>query len=245
MYLKKVFPCIGMLLLALFCAGCSVAPKGQAIYDPYETVNRGTHAVNKGIDSVLIRPASLGYRAVIPEDVSGIMSNVAQNLRAPKNIANNLLQANIKGAAQNLMGFALNTTIGIAGVGDVASSIGLPAVHTSFDETLFVYGVPEGAYTEFPIFGGGVAPNERASVGFVVDAVLNPLGLSSDQRRLNNFAQVADFMKLRGDLSPQIDALFYESEDSYSLSRETYLQLRRFQLGDRSNETFIDPYEDF
>ena len=152
-------------------AGCSVAPPGTDIHDPFEAQNRAVHAFNKDIDRALVRPVAQ-VAAAAPEGLTTPVINFSDNVALPGMVLNGLLQGDIDGAATNAFRFALNTTIGVLGLADPAGALGLTEVETDFGETLAVWGVPEGAYLELPLIGPST---ERDAFGRLVDAVIDPL----------------------------------------------------------------------
>ena len=234
------------LAMLIGLSACSVPAPGGApggIHDPYEEANRRNHQFNLAIDRGVVRPAGKGYTRVVPEPVSDTVSNFANNLNLPGMVANNLLQGNFGGALQNSLRFVVNTLFGIGGLGDPASEVGIDVVDTDFGETLYVWGVPEGAYVELPLFGPST---ERGAVGKVVDLFTNPLSytLHKPEKYYGTGANVASKVGDRGRYSDTIDSILYESADSYAQSRIIYLQNRRFKLGSDGGSSYVDPYDD-
>lgn len=228
------------LALFLAIAGCSVAPEGVSIHDPYEAANRRTHAFNKGLDTALVRPMSNGV-ALLPEEATDTVLNFASNLSLPGMVLNGLLQADLEGVATNTARFLLNSTFGIGGLFDPASRVGLYAETTDFGETLAVWGVPEGAYVELPFYGSST---ERDAIGLLVDFVIDPLRSyhGGEYANLATSAYLADKVVTRGRFGDTVDSLLYESADSYAQLRLYYLQNRRFELGQDAADTYMDPY---
>lgn len=233
-------------LLAL-CA-CSVAPPGADVWDPYETQNRAIHAFNKDVDSALLRPLGAAVSS-LPEGTADPVVNFAANAALPGMVLNGLLQGDIDSAASNLVRFLVNTVVGIGGLADVSSELGLYAQERDFGQTLAVWGVPEGAYVELPLLGPST---ERDAVGELVDLVLDPLqlihgGLMPRQigwmQDYGTAAWAADQVISRGRYGDTVDSLLYESADSYAQARLLYLQNRRFELaGDGA--AAADPFAD-
>ena len=240
--------CGGRALLAtVLCVtlvGCASAPVPQGVTDPNEAANREIHAFNTTIDKALVRPASGAYGSFLPAPVKRGVSNFASNLDAPGDVANNLLQGRIGNAGQNTLRFAVNTVLGIGGLFDTATAIGLAAKPTDFGETLHVWGVGEGNYVELPFVGPST---ERDFVGIIVDVALNPVRLALPEPEAT-YATVAKLGSKLGDrdrYSEIVDQILYESADSYAQSRLLYLQNRRFALGQTAtDDSFVDPYED-
>jgi phospholipid-binding lipoprotein MlaA len=240
---------------ALVAAGLLSACGGQTgpggINDPFEPANRKVHAFNKGVDRVLVGPASKGY-GIVPEPVKRAVGNVADTLDLPGDIANNLLQFRLADAGDNTVRLLANLTFGLGGLIDFASFAGVEGKPTDFGETLHVWGVGEGPYLELPLAGPSTA---RDTVGMVVDLALDPVRLALPKKEANAVTILKLFSRLgdRDRFSDTVDSLLYESADSYAQARLLYLQNRRFQLGQdaggagasgTSDDGFIDPYAD-
>lgn len=233
----------GALTLALVVTACGPAtlPPGDRITDADEVRNRAAHDFNVSMDGGLSRAANV-YGTVVPEPVRTGVSNVAANLDQPSYVINNLLQFRIADAAQNTLRFGLNSTIGVAGLFDVASALGVPEAATDFGETLHIYGVGEGDYVVHPFVGPSTT---RDTVGSVVDIFLNPLNLIGDTSTSGYFtaAGIGDGLNSRYTFGDTIDSVLHESADSYAQVRSLYLQQRRFELGGSSVD-FEDPFAD-
>jgi phospholipid-binding lipoprotein MlaA len=159
-------------------------------------------------------------------------------------VANGLLQGDITGMGTNAMRFLINTTVGIGGLFDPAGAIGLAEESTDFGETLAVWGVPEGAYFVLPLFGPST---ERDAVGTLVDLLFDPLQSVGTMAQIDyaTGAKIADRAISRGAFMDTIDSILYESADSYAVARLTYLQNRRFELGETQPAGYeIDPFSD-
>lgn len=224
--------------------GCAGAPPAEGINDPYESTNRSIHNFNRGIDRALLGPASKGYGGVVPEPAKRVVGNLADTLDLPGDIVNDLLQVRPGDAATNTLRLAVNLTMGVGGLFDAATAIGLPEQPTDFGETLHVWGVGEGAYLELPFVGPSTA---RDAVGMAVDMAANPVRLLVPPREASAVTGIGLLSRLgdRDRFSETVESILYESADSYAQARLLYLQNRRHQLGQDSGEDdFVDPYED-
>lgn len=224
-------------------SACTAPTPGAEFNDPFEETNRSVHAFNKGVDRAVLRPVGQAT-ASLPMEISTPVSNFADNVGLPGMVANGILQADIGGTATNTMRFLINTTVGIGGLFDPAGAIGLTEESTDFGETLAVWGVPEGAYVELPVFGPST---ERDAVGVFVDMVFDPLQNVGTPPQLDygTGARVADLAITRGTYMETIDGVLYDSADSYAQARLAYLQNRRFELGEAPPAaTEIDPFSD-
>lgn len=233
--------CVPFAIAAL--VACSAGPSDVGFNDPYEATNRQIHGFNKGLDRAVLRPAGQ-VAAVMPVEITGPVSNFADNVGLPGMVANGVLQGDIGGSATNTMRFLINTTVGIAGLFDPAGAIGLTEESTDFGETLAVWGVEEGAYVELPVFGPST---QRDAVGTIVDLVFDPLQNVGTPPQLDygTVTRAADLAITRGTFMDTFDGVLYESADSYAQARLAYLQNRRFELGeDAPVMDEIDPFSD-
>ena len=232
---------------AVMLAACGPAPMASGVNDPNEARNREIHEFNRGVDKVLLRPTANTYSSILPEPVERGISNFATNLDAPGDVVNNVLQFRLGKAAENTLRFAINSTIGIGGLFDPATAMGVAGDPTDFGETLHVWGVPEGQYSEVPFMG---PTTDRDLVGVIVDVAANPvrLALPQPESYYATGAKVASRLSDRARYSDTVDSVLYESADSYAQTRLLYLQNRRFALGGAAGEAdagFEDPYSDF
>ncbi len=238
--LRTVLLVAGLGLLA----ACGPKP-ASGIYDPLEPTNRAIHNFNKTLDRGAVRPTANAYGVVVPGPVRQGIQNFALNLGEPSNLANNVLQLRLDDALVNTVRFAVNTTVGVGGLLDPATAMGIPDPRTDFGETLAVWGVGEGAFIELPIAGPSTV---RDTVGSIVDIVYDPMRyiLPTAEANYATGIQVAAGLGRRYRYSKTIDSLLYESADSYAQTRLLYLQSRRFELGQRTEGEgdFVDPYED-
>jgi phospholipid-binding lipoprotein MlaA len=241
----KIAP-VAALVCAAFLSACGTsenADVSRGIYDPYEENNRQTHRFNKNLDTYVVSPLSDGYGTIVPEPVRNGVSNFSDHLSVPNDVVNNVLQGDVGGAMHNTFRFAFNTVFGIAGIFDPATAIGVQRVDTDFGETLHKWGAAEGPYVEEPFFGPSTS---RDTAGFVVDIVIDPffILLRDPSRYVGGVAYVLNAFGDRYKFDSTIDALLYESADSYAQARSIYLQNRRFELGMTAEDLYLDPYDD-
>ena len=241
----SVLPTRAVLAAVVFAviSGCSTPENPNDIHDPHERINRVSHAVNKGADRVFFKPASAGYGSIVPQPVRTSLSNVASYLDTPRSVMNDVLQGNLDDAGHNTMRFLVNTTIGVLGLFDPATSdFGLEERETGFADTLAVWGAPSGAYLELPLFGPST---ERDAIGLAADILANPLAAVSDQgTELAALTSLPSVLNSRHEFGDTVDSILYESADSYAQLRLYYLDSRRFELsGQTSAENAFDPYE--
>jgi len=255
----KLFTYFGKAILARFVkllvlfismlavAGCTAPQVTSGINDPYEAQNRVVHEGNRSLDRFLLRPASEVYGTVLPQPVQNRVSNFASNLSVPGTVVNDLLQVRLADAIHNSTRFLVNSTIGLAGLFDPATSIGIEPRPSDFGETLSVWGASEGHYVELPVAGPST---KRDTIGLIVDVITNPVGklLSGPERIAPVIASAASTIGNRYRFKETFDSVLYDSEDSYAQARFLYLENRRFQLGrdqDDANDELYDLYEEF
>ncbi len=168
-----------LLVLGLFAlSACATPPSDPPAraefvktYDPLEPLNRKIFDFNLFIDRVALKPVAQGYVAVVPEVGRNAIRHFLDNLGEPLVFANNLLQGQFKRAHDTFARFLMNTTFGLGGVMDLASSNGLPKQSGDFGQTLYSWGIPDGPYLVLPIFGPS---DPRDAVGMGVDGYADP-----------------------------------------------------------------------
>lgn len=144
------------------------------IADPLEPFNRAMHHFNDKLYFWVLKPVAQGYRLIVPETARLGVRNFFANITFPSRFVNCLLQANFKGAASELGRFVINTLCGIGGLLDVASNqeINIPKQDEDFGQTLGVFGVGQGFYINWPIWGPS---GPRDTLGLVGDFFLHPI----------------------------------------------------------------------
>lgn len=171
------------VLAALSLSGCLTA--GPDPQDPYEDFNRQMFAFNDGLDRAVLEPVAHGYRAVTNEPIREGVGNFADNLNEPLTFVNHILQFQIPDAGATFGRFLVNTTVGIGGIFDPASTMGMQRTKEDFGQTLGKWGVQPGPYLVLPFLG---STNPRDLFGKGGDVALNPLNYpefeSDDEVRL-------------------------------------------------------------
>lgn len=167
----------GILALALLASGCAENQTTEdadatTVSDPLEGMNRFFFDLNQRLDRNAGKPAATAYKDTVPQTVRGGLHNVLDNLGGPVNVANNLLEARFENAGIAAGRFLVNTTIGVAGIFDVATDWGMPAHNRDFGETLGGYGVPAGPYLVLPLRG---STDVRDFAGNYIDGFATPL----------------------------------------------------------------------
>src|SRR5579872_6160975 len=140
-----------LVALGLALGGCASTPPGAEddpyqVNDPLEPVNRGIFAFNLAADDYVIRPVAQAYHDVLPQPVRDGVHNFLTNLRSPVIMFNDALQGQGKLAGDTFARLWVNTILGLGGVLDVASQIGIPFHDADFGQTFGVWGIPDGPY---------------------------------------------------------------------------------------------------
>jgi len=139
--------------------------------DPGETVNRGIFAFNRQVDRWILDPVTRAYRYAVPKPVRLALARVFVNLGSTKTLVNDVLQLEWVDASVTTSRLVLNTTLGIAGLFDVAAKMGLEGHDSDFGQTLALAGVPSGPYIVLPLLGPS---NVRDGTGTVIDGFFQP-----------------------------------------------------------------------
>ena len=216
---------IAILSIALLLGG-AVGCASNGGPDPWEPMNRGIFAFNEGADKWLIEPVAKGWDFVLPEFVQTGIDNFFTNLNAPVDVANNLLQGEIEEGYLQTWRFLLNSTLGVAGLVDVATMAGWPSYPEDFGLTLGTWGVPNGPYLVLPIFG---ASTVRDTTGLAVDAFSNPYTYFVPLY-VPIVARTTDVLNLRAIFLEEIAQSRQEAFDFYLFVRSAYLQNRQARL---------------
>ncbi len=184
---------------------------------------------NNKLDKFIIRPVARGYRAVTNEFVRERVSNFFSNIEEPISAANHILQGEFQNTGNNLGRFVLNTTLGGAGLFDVASKVGLEKQKTGFDETLATWCVPDGPFIVLPVFGPSTP---RAATGFVVDGYSSPMYWAANESGGEDKWLVyyglsgLKYVNLMAENLTFLESLEEGSVDYYEAVKSAYLQNR-------------------
>ena len=248
---------LGIIIISLFLSISSYADTDGSIdlskknnietKDCFEKINRGVFAFNQAINDVVFEPLAKGYRQ-LPSPVRTGTSNALSNLSILLTLPNNVLQGDLLLAGKNSLRFIINTTLGVVGIFDPASKVGLNEYESEdFGQTLGRWGFGEGCYIVLPVLGPSTLRDATGSIGNYIggDAWYN-VTVRNDTRYFSNFDYYAskgmggvDFIaKNLGAL----DNLEENSIDFYASVRSLYLQDRRKRIlnADEVIETFDD-----
>lgn len=196
----------------------------NAVWDPWQPINRPLFAVYQFVDDVLIRPIAAGYGWITPGPIKEGLRNAFRNLDSPIVFANDLLQFQPGEAAITLGRFVINSTAGGLGFFDVATRAGLEGHPADFDQTLNFYHIPAGPYMVLPIIGPGTV---RHNLARFVDGAADPLNYMDEVTSTMKIGrQVGFLITKRESLIEPLDTLRKDSLDWYATFRATYYQDR-------------------
>ena len=224
---------IGILVTILLLGGCATTSQSN---DPLEGYNRAMYSFNDLADRAVLKPVAKAYDAVTPDPISRGISNFFSNLNEITVILNDLLQFKFSQAADDTGRFLLNSTVGFAGIFDVAGYAGHQSHDEDFGQTLGAWGVEPGAYVVLPFFG---PRNVRDSFGLVADIYTDPVTYIKDNGDRNAFVATR-IIDNRATLLSAEKVLDEASLDEYAFVRDAYLQRRQNLVYDGN-----PPEEDF
>ena len=217
------------------------------VNDCFESINRGIFAFNQGIDKIFFKPVAKGYR-YLPKPIRSGTSNALNNLSNVVTVPNNILQGQIKEAVINSLRFSINSTLGIAGIFDVASYYGLNKLDKEdYGQTLGTWGIKEGCYFVLPVIGPTTI---RDALGSIVnfsggDAWFN-ITVSNNTKYFENsdyyYSRLTAGVDFRAKNLEAFDSLEKNSLDLYASVRSLYLQdrKRKIQNLNETTETMND-----
>ncbi len=229
-----------LILGLLISAGCAQVPEEKVDErDPLQSFNRPMYDFNMDVlDAYILRPAAVGYVAITPTPVRRSLVNFTDNISAPTDVINATLQGKAGNAGISVARFLVNSTVGILGLFDVASSLGLEIVDEDFGQTMGVWGIGDGAYLMLPGMGPSTARN---LTGDVVDSFVLPEITLTTPQTILVFALKA--VEARASLIPQ-ESLLNESLDPYIFMKDIYFQRQLYELHD-GNPPIQEEPEDF
>jgi len=214
-----------MFLVTGLTTGCATSGESK---DPIEGFNRAIFSFNDGLDKIVLKPVAKGYDAVLPNPVRTGVTNFFGNIADVFVGVNNLLQGKLTEGASDFGRVAVNSTVGLLGVLDVASNIGLEKHDEDFGQTFGRWGVGSGAYVVVPLFGPRTV---RDTAGLVLDVAADPVGNLGDVPTRNTLEAVR-LINERADLLPADKVIEEAALDKYSYVRDAYLQRRRSLIYD-------------
>ena len=199
--------------------------------DPYENINRKVFIFNDTVDDYVAKPISDAYKWITPQFAQTGVYNFFSNLKNINVVINDILQAKFAQSAHDTGRFALNTTMGLGGFVDVATHVGLEQNDEDFEQTLAVWGVPQGSYLVIPLLGPSTM---RGIPGAAFDTAANPasyVGLP---------IQLISLLNTRANAEGALKFIDEAALDPYVFTRESFLQWRNNLATDGKSETSLD-----
>jgi phospholipid-binding lipoprotein MlaA len=225
-YRMRALLASAMIALSLL-GGCASTNNPR---DPIEPVNRAIYQFNDAVDQALLKPVAEGYRAVFPSFVRTGVGNFFSNINDVLIALNNLLQGKFINAVSDAGRVVINTTIGLLGVLDVATDLGLEKNNEDFGQTLGYWGIGDGPFLMVPLLGPS---NVRDFVGRLVDYKTDPITYVHSMRA-RNILWGTRIISNRADLLDTSKILEAAALDPYEFLRDAYIQRRRNLVHDGS-----------
>ncbi len=221
-----------LILSILFVNGCSTSKVATTNKDdPYENFNRSMFTLNDHIDGYLAKPISDGYKFITPEFLQTGVYNFYNNLKNVNIVINDSLQGKFSQSAQDTGRLALNSTLGLAGIFDVAKSVGWEQNEEDFDQTLAVWGVPAGSYLVLPILGPSTF---RGIPGAAFDTATNPTTY------VGTAFNIVSLINTRANAEGALKFINEAALDPYVFTRESFLQWRNNLATDGKSQSSYD-----
>ena len=224
------------------CATTSTTESGAATPDPFEQANRSFYNLDDTLDKAILKPIAETYAEITPAPVRIGVTNFFDNLYYLNVILNTFLQGKINQGISDAARFIFNSTIGIGGLIDVATGMGLPMHDEDFGQTLAVWGFDSGAYLYIPLVNGPSSVRDAPDIA--TSTLLNPLTYISSivlwpvsaLNIINSRANLLDDTTIRDEAAV----------DPYSFTREAYKQRREYLIHDGvlPTEGYEDIFED-
>jgi len=215
-------------IAGLMLTGCATLPSGKTDpRDPWERLNRTTFQFNESLDRVFAKPVAKAYVKVTPRLVRTGVSHFFNNLESVPTVINDTLQGKFRQAGHDSARFLLNSTLGLAGLFDVASAAGMESNDEDLGQTLGKWGLNPGPYVVLPILGPS---SVRDGFARVADTYMEPVAYLSD-RSTRYIIRGVDLLDRRANLL-ELDSQLERSFDRYAFIRNAWIQRREFLVKD-------------
>ena len=223
------------LLLQAACAGLEGPDYG--VYDRAPEFNRASFELSETVDSNVLVPVARGYKDLAPAPIEAGLLNFFANLRTVDSCINGFLQGKPRSGGTDMMRFLVNSTLGVAGLFDVATSAGLADQGEDFGQTLAVWGWRNSRYVYVPLVGPSTV---RDLPSMAIRAAVPRLLLGGHYEL---WVGGVDILATRADALALTDARDAAALDPYAFTREAYYQRRKFQIFDGNPP--LDDFDDF
>ena len=228
----KVSGAILVILVTLSgCATTAITEHAPIKDDPYENVNRVMYGFNDKLDDYIAAPVSKVYNKITPQFARTGIFNFFSNLKNINVVVNDALQAKFSQSVSDTGRFLINTTLGLGGFVDVATDTGLELNTEDFDQTLAVWGVPNGSYLVLPVIGPTTL---RGIPGTAFDVAANP------STYLGMPIQLVSLLNARATAEGSLKFIDEAALDPYVFTRESFLQWRKNLVTDGKSDASLD-----
>ncbi len=217
-----------LVVPVLACGGCA-SRASRTEGDPLEPMNRAIFGFNSAVDKAVLIPAAVTYRKVTPKPARNGIRNFLHNLSSPVILVNDLLQGEWKRAGETTARFAINTTVGIGGLVDVAAREGIEKHKEDFGQTMAVAGITPGPYLVLPLLGPS---NFRDALGRLPDHYFSPLAHTQFEGKntFNDTRRVTKAIDKRERALKAVEKLRRNAVDEYASVRDLYWQTRKEKI---------------
>lgn len=240
MKIRKLITQLVLIIFIITMVGCSTStpPNPQ---DPYESYNRAMFAFNRVADKYAIRPIAKTYDFILPDPVKTGIGNVFSNLGQIPDIGNDLLQLKIGWAIADIWRFAINSTVGLGGLIDVATPFGLKKRHQDLGMTFAKWGAHDSPYFVIPILGPATV---RDSVGLFANYELMTVYPHIKPYPVRWGLVSLYFIHTRHEFL-KADHLIDEAIDPYVFVRDAFLQRREYLIDKNEGKATKDEEDTF
>jgi phospholipid-binding lipoprotein MlaA len=224
---------LSLIATTIFIGGCASTPTqdGQSAEkkaDPYESLNRKIYSFNDQVDDYVAKPIADAYTFITPDFMQKGIYNFFNNLKDVNVVINDVLQGKFEQSGHDTARLLMNSTLGMAGFFDVAKTVGLPQNDEDFEQTLAVWGVPQGHYIVLPFLG---PITTRGIPGAVFDTAANPASYAGAP------IQVIQLINTRANAEGSLKFIDEASLDPYVFTRESFLQWRNHLATDGKSDS--------
>ena len=226
-----------MNYLKIFLILFLVTAKLYSEEDPWKSLNENTHNFNEVLDRTIATPLAKGYLYITPDFLEIGVTNFIANVEDVKIGLNNILQGNLKLGISDFSRVVINSSIGLGGLFNIASSFGLEKHDEDFGQTLAVWGVPDGPYLVLP----GLGPsNLRDTLGIIPDSFFSPTLALDDDKTSYTYTAI-DIVETRSRYLG-FDTLIIGNK--YLFLKDTYIQKRKFDINNGLLEDEFDEFDE-
>jgi phospholipid-binding lipoprotein MlaA len=212
--------------IAMLLSAC--ASTGGRINDPFEPVNRAMYAIHEPLDKNFFKPLAEAYIQVVPSPIRTAINNYFNNIDDLFSGINGLLQGKLDKAGNDFGRVTINSSMGLAGLIDIASDAGIPRGNEDFGQTFGYWGIPQGPYLFVPLFGPTTV---RDGTGFVLRVLWSPTTEISDVAARNMIYGIG-MVDARAEALNTTSLIDQAALDPYTFVRRAYLQRRQYEVYD-------------